>query len=274
MKNILVPVDFSNCSKNALENAISLADKLNMGLVIFHSVMIPASFMEGAPITSMDMALEPMEKKAKADIKELFEEFPALRKISTQTKVQYGPLSDQISGITDEMDIALIVMGTHGSKGLRRTLLGSNAYHVMKKVSCPVIALPEDRNLTQMKQFVFAIDCHETPGHDVITMVVNLTKAYFGELHLVHVDNDMVDQKRQLEVARSMEKYLKSMPHKFHFLHDEDVEKALTDFTLSQDFDLLMLVAKHHGFLDRIRHGSHTKKLISDIPFPIMVLHE
>ncbi len=273
MKKIIVPIDFSDCSKNALRNAIPLAERLHMELVVYHSLVIPVGFSEGV-VSAIEVSLESMENTAREDIEKLMAEFPEMDKVNHNYEVQYGSLHDNLSKMTEEMDVAFVVMGSHGASGLKKVFLGSNAYNVMKDLNCPVITIPEDQDLSKMKHIAFAMDCHDIPNHDILVTVVDLARAFFAELHLVHIDNNQVEQKRQMEVARSLDKYLKSISHKFHFIHNEEVEKGLEKFSNTHRIDLLMLVAKHHGFIDRLRHGSHTRRLMLDMPMPLMVFHE
>jgi nucleotide-binding universal stress UspA family protein len=275
MKKIIVPIDFSDCSINALNNAALIANALQMELVICHALMAPAGFASEIPISTVDMGLEAIEKQAKENILKLINNSELIQKVPHHYEVQYGALSSYLEKLTSELeDVALVVMGTHGAEGLQKMLLGSNAFHIMRHLNCPVIALPEKTDLRQMKHLAFAIECDNMPSHDIITMVVALTKSFFGELHLIHIDNQEVYEKRQLEVARGLEKYLRGIAHKFHFKQDENVNEGLVAFTKEQNIDLLMMVAKHRPLLERLKHKSHTKKMMMDIPTPLMVFHD
>jgi nucleotide-binding universal stress UspA family protein len=275
MKKIIVPIDFSDCSINALNNAALVADALHMELVICHALMAPSGFAAEIPISTVDMGLEAIEKQAEEDIKKLINNSESIQKVPHHYEVQYGALSSYLEKLTTELDdVAIVIMGTHGAEGLQKFLLGSNAFHIMRHLNCPVLALPEKTDLKQMKQLAFAIECDNVPSHDIITMVVSLTKAFFGELHLIHVDNQEVYEKGQLEVARGLEKYLRGISHKFHFKQDENVNEALMEFTKEHKIDLLMMVAKHSPLLERLKHKSHTKQMMLDIPITLMVFHD
>lgn len=275
MKKIIVPIDFSDCSTNALNNAALIANALHMELVICHALMAPSGFASEIPISTVDMGLAAIEEEAKKDIQKIIENSEQVQKVPHHYEVQYGALSSYLEKLISELDdVALVIMGTHGAEGLQKMLLGSNAFHIMRNLNCPVIALPEKSDLKQMKHLAFAIECDDIPSHDIITMVVSLTKAFFGELHLIHIDNNEVYEKRQLEVARSLEKYLRGITHKFHFKQDENVNEGLMEFTKEENIDLLMMVAKHRPLLERLKHKSHTKKMMLDIPIPLMVFHD
>ena len=274
MKKIVVPIDFSECSKNALANAIKIAERMKMELVLYHAVVIPVGFAEGAPVGAMDYGFEDIEKQARKDLNELVKEFPMMNKIIHQTCIQYGPLHEGINELNEDGSVALVVMGTHGASGFAKALLGSNAYNVIKHVACPVITLPEDADITKMTHIGIAGDFISVPNPDLILVVIDLARAFYAQIHVVHIDKGEVEVKNQIDVARRMEKYLKNTNHTFHFRKFEDVEEGLQVTSKELGIQLLTMIAKHHGFFDKLRHSSHTKKMVLDIPIPLMVLHE
>ncbi len=274
MKKILVPIDFSDCSKSALTNAIKIAERMHMELLLYHSVVVPVGFAEGAPVGGIDMGFEEMEKQSRSDLTQLIKDFPMLEKIPFSEAIQYGSLSESINELIETEDVKLIVMGTHGASGLSGALLGSNAYHVMKHVNKPVIALPEGADITKMTHIALAGDYLSIPNPELIKMVIELANSFYAQIHIIHIDKGDVVVKDQIDIARGMEKYLKNSNHTFHFRKFEDVSEGLIEFAKEKNIDLLAMIAKNHNFFDRLRNGSQTKRMMLDIPMPLMVLHE
>ncbi len=273
MKKILVPLDFSDCSDNALKNAIRLAERMNMELILMHSYTVPAAMAEHAP-GALIQELELAEMKAKNEFANLEERFPDLADVKYQESVEGGMLLDNVKGLVKANDVAFIVMGTHGASGLQRVLLGSNAYSIMKHVKCPVIAIPDGADITKMKHIALGGDYKSIPGHDCIQPLIDLTKALYAELHVIHIDQDKELDHDEMDIARGLDKYLKSVKHSFHFKNDYDVEEGLLSFVKEQNVGLLAMISRHHSFLDRLSHGSETKRMMMDIPMPLMILHE
>lgn len=274
MKKLLVPIDFSICSTNALSNAAQLAERMHMEVLIFHSVIVPIGLAEGVPAGNIGYDFEELEKSARDRLNNLIKGMPSLSEVSHRTIIQYGSLHESINELSKDEDIALVVMGTHGASGIAKNLIGSNAYHVIKNVRIPVIALPEDANIGRMKHIALAGDYRNVPEHDSIHLVADIVKAFMAQLHVIHIDKGDVLVKEQIDIARSMDKYLKHIKHSFHFRKSEDVEEGLLEFAKEANIELVAMISKHHSFLERLRQGSHTKKMILDIPMPIMVIHE
>ncbi|OEK03011.1 hypothetical protein BFP97_16430 [Roseivirga sp. 4D4] len=274
MKKLLVPVDFSECSKNALSNAVQIAERMQMEVLLFHSVIVPIGLAEGVPVGNIGYDFEELEKSSRNRIEELIDKTPSLSKVPHRSIIQYGSLHESINELSKDEEIALIVMGTHGASGIAKALIGSNAYHVIKHVEIPVIALPEDANVSRMKHIALAGDYRNVPDHDAIHLVVDIVKAFLAQLHVIHIDKGDVLVKEQIDIARSMDKYLKHINHSFHFRKFDDVEEGLLEFAKEANVEMIAMISKHHSFLDRLRHASHTRKMILDIPMPIMVIHD
>ncbi len=274
MKKLLVPIDFSICSTNALSNAAQLAERMHMEIILFHSVIVPIGLAEGVPAGNIGYDFEELEKSSRERLNNLIKGMPSMAKVPHRTIIQYGSLHESINELNKDEDIALIVMGTHGASGIAKNLIGSNAYHVIKHVKIPVIALPETADISRMKHIALAGDYRNVPAHDSIHLISEIVRAFLGQLHIIHIDKGDVLVKEQIDIARRLDKYLKHIKHTFHFRKFDDVEDGLLEFAKEADIELIAMISKHHGFLERLRHGSHTKKMILDIPMPIMVIHE
>lgn len=274
MKKLLVPIDFSSCSKNALSSAVQMAEKMHMEIILFHSVIVPVGLTEGIPAGNIGYDFEELEASSRDRIDQLVKETPSLAKVPHHSIIQYGSLHESINELSKEQNIALIVMGTHGASGIAKSLIGSNAYHVIKNVKIPVIALPVDADISRMKHIALAGDYRNIPAHDSIHLVVDMVKAFLGQLHVIHIDKGEVLVKEQIDIARSMDKYLNHIKHSFHFRKFDDVEEGLIEFAKELDIEMIAMISKHHNFLERLRHGSHTKRMVLDIPMPIMIIRE
>ena len=273
MKKIIVPIDFSSCAKNALHNAVILAERMNSELVILHSYMLPMANADGTPLVVGSM-IDDMEEAARTNLDKFIKKVPELSRVQYSTVITAGVLLDSIREVMKEEQVNFVVMGTHGASGLQRAFLGSNAYSVIKNVDCPVIALPESADITKMKRIAMSGDYKKTPAPHCIEPVLALAQAFFAHVFIIHIDQDKNLEHDEIEIAKGLEKYLKKVKHSFHFKRDYDVEEGLLAFAKEENIDLLTMISRHHSFLDRIAHGSETKRMVMDIPMPLMIIPE
>jgi nucleotide-binding universal stress UspA family protein len=138
LERILVPVDFSDCSLDALEYAAMVAQQASASLMLLH-VLEPVSY-------GLDFAFSHVA--AREHVREIWtkrlEELTAALKVAhvpVESQLRGGFPSDSILDSARTLPCDLIVMGTHGRRGFSHALSGSVAEAVLRKARCPVIAV-------------------------------------------------------------------------------------------------------------------------------------
>lgn len=139
-KTILVPVDFSDTSERALDYAVDLAKPLGATVVVMHSYELPVyGFPDGAFVATVEMATRIMNG-AQAGLDAEVEKHKGAG-VAMKTVLRQGIPVDEVHSVADEVNADLIVVGTHGRRGLARALLGSVAENVIRTSSRPVLAI-------------------------------------------------------------------------------------------------------------------------------------
>jgi len=140
-KKILFPVDFSKCNEKVFPYARTMAKHYKAKLFLLFIARDLSHFkrMHVNPLTLHDVASEIAEGGEKA-MKEFCKKHLARFK-NYETRVVVGDASTEICKFADEKNIDLIVLCTHGRKGLNRTLLGSVADSVIKRAKRPVLSI-------------------------------------------------------------------------------------------------------------------------------------
>jgi len=138
---ILCATDLSECSEEALAHAEALARRFEAQLVILHVVeplVMPVAFgfpdglpvsYEQASVASATRLLEPAIKRLKDD---------GLR---GHLSVVLGSPAEEVCALASRGQFDLVVVGTHGHRGLKHVLLGSTAERILRLCSCPVLAV-------------------------------------------------------------------------------------------------------------------------------------
>ncbi len=138
LKRILVPVDFSDCSLDALEYGVLVAQRCKASITIHH-VMEPVSY-------GLDFTL-PHVAKRQEDRAIIMERLSRLASalastgLTCDSRISGGLPADSILGVSMAQGGDMIVMGTHGRRGLSHALFGSVAESVLRKSSCPVLTV-------------------------------------------------------------------------------------------------------------------------------------
>lgn len=140
-KNILIPYDGSDFSKRAFKTALDLAVKYDAELTIITCIDIHYSGTWYQDNRISDQNFNRLYKTAKAEIEKLNSEARKYR-ITLDSKILESPqIVKTIIDYVKSHSIDLIVMGSHGRKGLDKLILGSVANGVLQRANCPVLVI-------------------------------------------------------------------------------------------------------------------------------------
>src|SRR5262245_16728132 len=121
-KVILVPVDFGEASEKALQIANELAGKLDAKILALHIYLPPVIAYPELPPTLAERLYTESQSAAESALYELTAKHPGI-----ETKMRMGDPASEILEVIKEEHPFMVVMGTHGRRGLKRLLLGSVA---------------------------------------------------------------------------------------------------------------------------------------------------
>ena len=186
LKNILFATDFSPAAEAALPYAIGLAKQYGAKVHGLH-VRFPATYPIVGP-EAMPQVIEAAEEQAKFEAKQMHE---MLETVPHEVTVTEGDLWPSLNEIVNKQNTDLIVMGTHGRKGVTRALLGSAAEEVFRKASCPVLTVgPQVSRNTErrlaMKEILFATD-FSSESLAALPYAVSLAQEHQSNLTLLNV---------------------------------------------------------------------------------------
>ena len=135
--HIVVATDFSECSQRALDLALEVASKFDSKLTLVHSWEAPPYSIAGGIFVAVDIAT-PIEHAAVAALAKATAELQ-LRMPSATSLIRSGSPWEEVIAAATSVHADLIVLGTHGRRGLNRALLGSVAEKVVRMARIPVL---------------------------------------------------------------------------------------------------------------------------------------
>jgi nucleotide-binding universal stress UspA family protein len=142
LNRILVPVDFSSASREAMELALYLMDELGSHVAALHVWTLPVLAASGDVLIAFPgqphvRATDWMEKQARDSLLGFLGSFGELAD-RVERRLESGRPQDLIVEIAAREGFDLIIMGTHGRTGLSHLLIGSVAERVVRLAPCPV----------------------------------------------------------------------------------------------------------------------------------------
>jgi nucleotide-binding universal stress UspA family protein len=141
-KNILVPIDFQSGSDRALDHALAFAPRFEANVTLVHAYSLqPPAYAPGVAWPSVDFA-DAAQRALDASVRAAKERYPRVEGILVR-----GEPWEVILATAKDRAADLIVMGTHGRRGIPRLLIGSVAEKVVRLAPIPVLTVPPEREV-------------------------------------------------------------------------------------------------------------------------------
>jgi len=254
MKRILVPTDFSEEANNALLAAHSLATDTSSSILLLHVVEDPhvVSFntMGQSTYDSMEnVYVIKLIEKTKEKLQAIIDD-PKFSDIDITYKVDIGNSYSSIIEHIASHEASLIIMGTTGVTGLEEILVGSVTDKVVRNASCPVITVKNCKDLSQVKNIVFATDLKPDQSQ-IIEDLKNLQEYYDAKLHIVKVYDSIWLKEEEVE-ERIKEFTLQEGLTNFStkVIRDEDEAAAIMEYAADLEADMIAMGSHdRHGLL-------------------------
>ncbi len=204
-KNImLVPVDFSEISLNALDHAAQVAKHFDNELVLLYIVeeyLITSIFKFGS---NSDDKTQMAREQYLPELEQLAKQTNEKYGVVCKTEVKVGRIYKTVVETATEYGCDCIIMGTHGASGAAR-IIGSNASRVINYSTVPVIVVKSKKLPNAYKNIVFPLDL-SIQSKQKVKMAIHLAKSYNSIIHIIYnkdsdefLNNKMVANLRQVE---------------------------------------------------------------------------
>jgi len=185
MKKIIVPLDFSEQSEYALKVAASLAEKHGSEILALHMLELNQAMISSSEGFHPEQTVF-LIKLAEKRFKEFLEK-PYLKDIKVTPIIKHYKVFSEVNEVAKENNAELIVMGSHGTDGLKEIFVGSNAERVVRNADIPVLVIKNEIEDFKVDRFVFASDFKEEnlPAFQKAKSFADLLSA---EIDMVYVN--------------------------------------------------------------------------------------
>jgi nucleotide-binding universal stress UspA family protein len=181
MTHVLVPVDFSMCSRGAFDYGAALARGLGGGITALHVAPYQVAIGEWSDL-ELPPSRDPERWQSLQDELRDLTEYP--EGPAASIAVREGDPAEEILSWATDHHVDYIVMGTHGRRGIRRLLLGSVTEAVARAARCPVIAVPHGVHAS-FKRVLCALDLSED-SEETVANAATIARAMGAHLILLH----------------------------------------------------------------------------------------
>ncbi len=267
MIRILVPVDFSKTSLNALTYAIRLFEDSSHEFTILHTYGVMSS-------SAFTMKIESIKRIMKQDaeeemdnlIKRIQEEEP---NISINSKLINSSASSTIISLGDSGEYDFIVMGTKGASGLKEVFIGSVTGSVISRTKAAVVVVPDNYVYQPLDEIVFGMSDDLISNGMVVKPLRSMVWAHACKIKILHIGDDY---KPELEELIAPIKDLS--PSVTYVPSYGNINQSLNKYLKENNACMLCLVRSKRGIFNRIFSESVTLNQTFHTTVPLLILHD
>ncbi|REJ80373.1 MAG: universal stress protein [Bacteroidetes bacterium] len=273
INKILIPYDFSETADLALEHAVFMA-KLHKAEIILLHVIESYSFTSAISNAFSKSQVE-FESKIESSANEKLEALANKLHHNSGMTVLYrtvmGKIYKTIVKMAEEMNIDIIIMGTHGVSGFQEFLIGSNTYKVVMASPCPVISVQTHATKIGFKNIVLPIDNSNT-SRQKVKHCVELAKHYNSKVHIAGLANMTdTDILRRFDVKiHQVKEYLDEheIPYTLEMFKGDNSASIVMDFATKLNADLIIMMTDQEN--SGLFMGNFAQQIINHSKIPVM----
>lgn len=298
-RNIMVPTDGSGFDREAILVALRVAERCDAKVRLVRVVTTGAYFGMAASPDAVMMSPEAMRAEQDAALTELYAlaaECRSLADVDVTADLELGPIADVLAGYAKRNDIDLIVISSHGRRGIARLSLGSVTDSLIRGTTTPVLVVkPRASYLTpeaakEFHHIVVPLD-GSALAEQILARVVPLAKMEEAEVTLLHVlapsaDAYENDEERRVpwwekKVAsakayltrRAAELRAEGVPAAIEVVIGELVPTTITEYARRAGADLIAIATHGRGGFARVIRGSVADAVTKSAMSSILVFH-
>ena len=284
-QRILCPVDFFPGSLHAFEYALKLARNYAARVIALHVIepVIPTVY---EPAFSVPDLTNELEKESKRLLKDLGSK-AAKAGVPLETQVRLGDIPTEIRRFIDKSKVDLVVVGTHGSKGFERWLIGSVTERLMRHCPVPLMVIGGKKKVgappPEVDSILVTTDFSEGTA-DALKHAFSLAQESQAKVDLLHVVDELVLVEPAPDVRESV---IDGVRKKLDRLVPDSVKSwcdPRTTVVTGIPYQMILKTAKKNkvglivmnvhgkGMLDRVLVGSTAERVVRGADCPVLLI--
>jgi len=265
---IIVPTDFSETCQNAINHGSEIAAYLDYKLVILHVFDKESKSIlkkEDLSFTDLETQLSALAKKASETYN-----------IHTDFLIKEGNIFDEIHKAAGDLGANLMVLGTHGKKGLQ-FVFGSHALKVVTKSPVPTVVVQKRGFGEGYKKIVFPINDF-TEARQQVQWAVHMAQRFGSKIYIFQQPSVESDLALKIKiVTQQIEDAFNEMDINFEIVTAEkpgNFAKQLISFAASKHADMIMIMTDADVFSPDFRSGQWDETMMfNEAQIPVMCIN-
>lgn len=285
ISKILVPVDFSDHSKNACLFALGIADRLHAKITLMHSYYFDSmpivNFAE--PYSYQINASQPLveqKKRAEEEMGKFRSEMLDMAQSKGYVKPEineymtYGAPAEEILQFSKEYKPGVIILGTKNPGQSTESIFGNVTASIVDEANVPVLVIPEKSKFSGINKtnILYATNFDES---DTIAIRKLMTLIYLFDvkIYCVHIGNNKWDSVFINKIKTHFSTHYAGYEFECANIEANDVLTGLQQFIAKNGIDIISMTTHKRNFITRYFKPSLTRKMLFHSNTPLLVFH-
>ncbi len=268
MKNIIIPIDFSEDSLKGIELALLFTKKQYTNIQLVYVQKKSADYNSPGHF-------EEEKKWAEKKFKEVIAHFEP--KMDNDSKIRYiiksGKIYKEIVSQVESYKEAMVIASTHGASGFEEFFMGSNAFKIISATEKPVLTTRTGRIPEYIMNIVMPLDV-TIDTRQKVPITAELAKLFGAEVHIITVSSSRGQRitKRLEAYSSQAARYLatKRIPFRQKSLYGENVVDLAVVYADSVNADMITIMKEQSRSLTFM--GNLTHQLLNHATIPVLSL--
>lgn len=270
MKNIIVPIDFSIQSENALKVAASLAKKHGSKIFALHMLELNQAYLTSAEGFQPEQTVFLMKMAEKR-----FSEFldkPFLKDIVVKPVIKHFKVFSEVNEVAEANNADIIIMGSHGTDGLMEIFVGSNTEKVVRNAAVPVLVVKYEIKDFAPKTMIFACDLKEE-NISAYQRAAYISNQFGVALHIVYINTPGDNFLSTEDIKIKIEKFSSLIGSEFinvKIYNDYTVELGVLNYAEKENIDLIGMPTHGRKGISHFFMGSIGEDVANHSKIPVV----
>lgn len=287
IKNILVPVDYSDYSLNAARYAVHVAKQKNAAITFVHAYFNPVTSLTSyenfySYPGNLNDALREIEDSANEKMEDFktriraFMNKEGITDIEPKSKLIGGGAEEAILVLAESGSFDLIIVGSRG-KATSDSWFGSFTSMIIEKSTIPVLSIPGEASFkkTNFKRFMYATNFDKSDGM-AIRRLLNIARPLETHIHIVHIDVTNDNPFINFDISHFKDKYIGSIEDvnmDFDLIVNNNLLHGIEKYIADKEIDILAVTTHKRNMITSLLRPSVTRELLFEIHIPLLVFH-
>jgi nucleotide-binding universal stress UspA family protein len=278
MKTILIPVDFSATSSNALDYTLGLIKDIDVGRIILLKTFYKSFYEQILPsadfVQISEEEIQNEKSRIDAQLNELTQQLKQECRPSVEVQIATSnmPLLRSVVDLIDEERPDLLILGSDGPDASEESYIGQLIIPITKASAVPVLIIPAHTKFKSISNTLIPCDFTKISRLAVIQSLNSPLQWLHPDFVILNIDPKQKYLSHEQENLDSLKPLLAGYDYKIYYAADRDTVTGILNFADEHEVQMITALPGKYSFFSTFTHTSTTEALTLNAKHPVLIL--